>query len=90
MKAGAVNRMDMLDDLMRFAKMIESKRKQPFSRTELAESLSMSQSSVNRYLNYFIDHLGLQLDTMRGRSGGTRIVGKWSFVAQLKKRYQAI
>lgn len=90
MKSGAVSRIDMLDDMMHFARVLESKRGKPFSRAELAESCKMSSSTVNRYLNYFTEHLGLQLDTMRGSSGGSRIVGHWSFVAQVTKRYKSL
>lgn len=75
-----------LRELSRFAKAIEKRGNKQFTQSELAAELGISQSSTARYLAFFIDHLGLQLET--AARAGSSVKGKWKFLDAIRRYYQ--
>lgn len=80
------NKIEMLRQLARVAGAIERRGNTRWTVRELQADTGTGWSTINRYLAEFREHLGLVTEaTMGGPDKGLQVVGKWSFVEQVKR-----
>lgn len=90
MRAGGASKTDLLNELMRFAKQIESLGNTAWSQTDLASKLNVSTRTVTRYLNLLTGSYGLRLTIKSGSGKNCAVIGTWSFLDAVKKQYQGV
>lgn len=90
MRAGGASKTDLLNELMRFAKLIESLGNTSWSQPEIASRLNVSTRTVTRYLNLLTSSYGLKLNVRLGTGKNCAVMGTWSFLEALKKQYQGV
>lgn len=90
MKAGGANKDNLIAEIMRFAKAIESYGNTNWSQQGLAVRLSVTPRTVSRYLSLLTRQYGLRLSVKAGLGKNCSVIGNWSFLEALKKQYQGV
>lgn len=90
MRAGGTSKAELMHELMRFSKLLESLENTAWSQTDLASKLNVSTRTVTRYLNLLTGSYGLRLTIKSGSGKNCAVIGTWSFLDALKKQYQGV